>query len=312
MRTHLAIPLLLAALVPATGWAQVSVPFLGYFPDGGRVRPVRGIPASSSVAQALETGEEFARVAAAPGGEFLLVTSAAGEVSIFRPGRSIEALRGALTAPDAIAFSPSGNAVALWSAAAKRVQIVKGLPAAPELREIDVAFLGDAPEALAVSDEGAWLAGAWADGLHAFGPHGEANWLPIAASRRALAFFHGSHDLAVATARGLDRVIDLGGRAEIRPLLKAEETPLEPLAVAVAGRNRRVVVAETGGRLIAVDLNTGVALPSDCRCEPEGLFAVSRSVFRLTGLKEGSYLLFDADTGQVLFAPLALGEGERQ
>jgi hypothetical protein len=309
----LAIPMLLSALSGATGWAQVSVPFLGYFPDGGRIRPVRGIASSSSVARPIETGVEFARVASAPGGEFLLVTAAgSGEVSIFRPARGITPLAGAGASPDLIVFSPGGGAAALWFSAVKRVQIVKGLPGAPEIREIDTAFLGEAPEALAVSDGGDWIVGAWADGLHAFGPRGEANWLPVTGARRALGFFHGSHDLAVAAPRGVFRVIDIGGRAELRLLMAAEESPLEALAAGVAAGNRRVAVVEAGGRIATVETETGVARSVDCRCAPEGLFGVSRSVFRLTGLKDGAFLLFDAETGEVLFAPVTAEEGGRQ
>ena len=307
MRLHLTIVLGLVGGGASPGWAQVSAPLLGYFPDGGRVRPVLGMAASASVAKAMEGGE-FARIAAAPGGDFLLVSSAAtGEVFVLRPGLGTSAIRGAGIGPDSISLSPGGAAGALWFAESRRVQLVRGLRQTPEVREIDVAFLGQAPEALAVSDDGEWLAGAWADGLHAFGPHGEANWLPLEGSRHAVAFFDDSHDVAVATGRGLFRVIDLGGRAEMRLLL---ESAMEPLAVGVAARNRKAVVVEARGRVITLDLETGSTSSVECSCSPEGLFGVGRSIFRLTGLKHGAYLLFDADRGETLFAPLTAEEVE--
>ena len=50
----------------------------------------------------------------------------------------------------------------------------------------------------------------------------------------------------------------------------------------------------------------------DCGCAPEGLFALGRNSFRLTSLRFGAFKLFDADTGEVLFAPLTAEEGARQ
>jgi len=43
-----------------------------------------------------------------------------------------------------------------------------------------------------------------------------------------------------------------------------------------------------------------------------GFRKTCRNVFRLNGLSFGAFKLFDPDTGEVLFAPLAAEEGARQ
>jgi hypothetical protein len=301
--------LTLLSLLALPMWAQVGPPVLGYLPDGARLRPVHGIPAAAAVLPALDAGREFARAAVSPKQDFVLASAADnGEVLIARPGQGMKSITGASASPDAIVVSPSGTAAALWYSSNHHVQIVKGLPDAPEVRDIDATFLNDAPAALAVSDDAEWLAGAWALGLHAFGPHGEVNRVQIDESATALAFFHGSHDLAAATGQGVYTISDAGGRNLVNRVL-----PVTAAAsyAAVVSNNRRVILATTSGQVTSLDLDTGATAAVDCACAPEGLFPMGRA-FRLTGLSFGAFKLFDADTGEVLFAPLAAEEGARQ
>lgn len=289
----------------AAASAQVGGPFLGYLPDGARLRPVFGIPGSASVAPAIDSIPQLSRAVAAPGGDHVLASLAeTGEVAVLRPGRGITILPGAGIAPDSITLSPRGTSGVLWFGSISRAQIVTGLPDSPQLRVVDTAFLGENPSALAISDDGAWFAGLWSRGLYAFGPHGESNWLAIE-DARALAFLQGNHDLAVATLRGVYRVIDIGGRSEIRLIAAAGENGMEPVALAVSGNNRLAVFVDRTGKVTSVRIEDGAITEVDCSCVPQGLFRMSRSVFRLTDLNERYFKIFDADTGEVLYAPLA-------
>jgi hypothetical protein len=307
MKITLTISALLMAL-PTMG--QVSVPVLGYFPDGGRIRPAYGIPAASIVARPIDMNGAFSRLAPAMDGFVLAVSAESGEVGVLRPGLKFVPIPGTGTDPEALVLSPRGAGAALWFTSIKRIQTLKGLPDSPAVHNIDVGFLGNDPESLAVSDDGQWVAGVWQDGLHAFGPNGEANWLPIEGSSRRITFLHGTHDMAIATTAGLFRVIDIGGAAELRRVF-AGDRPMTPMAVGVSANNRRVVVAEPGGRLSTVELETAAVTVKECACEPEGLFGVGRAVFRLTGLRNRSFLLFDADIGELLAAPLSIEEVEQ-
>jgi len=314
-----------ALLAISTLSAQVGAPVLGYVPDGGHLRPVQGIAAASAVMPALDS-REFARAAVSPRQDYALAALAdTGEVAVMRPGGAVRTLSGVNVSPDAIALSPNGSAAALYYAGTRHFQIIKGLPdTAPDsgnVREIDATFLGGAPAAFAISDDADWLAGAWALGVYAFGPHGEVNRLPLDDSATALAFFHASHNLALATATGFYTVADVGGRNLVGvPMPTAVPITAVPINdarfVALTVNNRRAIVAGASGQITAFDLDTGTSLTTDCACTPEGLFAMGRNAFRLNSLKFGAFKLFDADTGEVLFAPLsaqeAAAEGARQ
>ena len=103
--------------------------------------------------------------------------------------------------------------------------MVTGLPDAPSIRQVDASFLGSAPGALAISDDGAWVAGTWTSGTYAFGPNGGVNRLPVE-SAAALAFFQGTHDLASAGAAGLQMVTGIDGFAVVSTLLASADSSL--------------------------------------------------------------------------------------
>jgi hypothetical protein len=294
----------------ASAWAQLSAPVLGYIPDGAKLRPVYGIPAAAAVMPVLDSGRELGRAAVSPRQDYVLASAAdSGEVGIVRPGQSFRSLTGAYVSPDLIGISPNGSAAALYFSSSHHFQIVKGLPDSPEIREVDATFLGDAPVALAIADDAQWLVGAWALGVHAFGPHGDVNRLPLDDAATALAFFHASHDLAVGTAQGVYTIADVGGRNLVGRLTATADAAM---FAAVTLNNRRTILASASGMITAVDLDTGATSTADCACTPEGLFPMGRNAFRLNSLGFGAFKLFDADTGDVLFAPVTAEEGARQ
>ncbi len=295
----------------SSAWAQVGAPQLGWVPDGSRIRPVYGIPAAAAVGPAVATNQDFLQIAASPARDYVLVSTVpTGSVSIYTPERGLVPLDGAGIAPDLLVISPRGSAAALWFSSIHQAQVVTSLPGAPAIRQLDASFLGSAPDALAVSDDGTWLAGAGPGGVYAFGPKGQVNHLPIGDRVTALAFFQGTHDLAAAGAAGLQMVTGVDGFAVVSSLLAASDSALQPVAVAATSDNRMVVLADRGGAVTAVDIGSGAATTSDCGCQPEGLFGLGPgagpSAFRLTGLRDGAFKLFDAAHGEVLFAPLAL------
>jgi hypothetical protein len=290
--------------------AQVAAPQLGWIPDGGGIRPVYGMAAAAAVGPAVPSSQAFAHVAAPPSRNYVLVSAAdTGIVSIYQPGKDLDALDGAGIAPDSIVVSPRGAAAALWFSSINQVQIVTGLPDAPVIRQLDVSFLAGAPAALAVTDDGAWVAGAWPAGAYAFGPQGDANRLPIEDGATVLAFFSESHDLAIANAAGLQMVTGLGAFAIVSTLTPFADSSPPAVAVAVTADNLTVLAVDRGGFITAVRIGAGTGVTVDCACQPEGLFAMGPSSFRLTGLQDGAFKLFDAALGEVLFAPVALSPG---
>ena len=290
--------------------AQVGAPQLGWVPDGARIRPVYGLPAAAAVGAAIPAGQDFSRIAVSTERNYVLVSAAdTGAVSIYTAEPGLTMLGGAGSAPDLILLSPRGSSAALWFSSLNQVQVVTGLPDAPAIRQLDTSFLGSligsAPGALAISDDGNWLAGVWSGGVYAFGPYGEVSRLPVE-NVTALAFFQGTQDLAAAGAAGLQLVTGISGFAAVSNLLSSTDSSLQPVAVAFTADNRTVVLADHSGSVTAVDIGSGAATQSDCGCVPDGLFGIGPAEFRLTGLNGGAFKLFDAAHGEVLFAPLAL------
>ena len=295
------------------GLAQVGAPQLGWVADGTRIRPVYGLPAAAAIGAAVPSDQDFSQIAASPAGNYVLISSAQnGIVSVFTPGNGLIPLPNAGLAPDFIVLSPSGSAAAIWFSSINQVQLVTGLPDAPSIRQVDASFLGSTPDKLAISDDGAWFAGTWPGGVFAFGPTGQATRLPLEDKVTALAFFQGTPDLAAASASSLQRVTGLGSFATASVLLASADSSLQPVAVATTSDNRTVLLADRSGSVTAVDIGSGTAASSDCGCQPEGLFGMGPSAFRLTSLDHGAFRLFDAARGEILFAPLALGEGAGQ
>jgi hypothetical protein len=298
----------------ASAFAQVGAPQLGWVPDGTRIRPVYGIPAAAAVGAPISADQDFSQIVSSPARNYVLVTAAdTGTVSLYTTLRGIVPIAGAGNGPDSVVLSPLGSAAALWFSSVNQIQLVTGLPDAPVIRQLDAAFLGFAPGALAISDDGAWVAGTWvagtgASGLYAFGPNGEVNRLPVE-SATTLGFFQGSHNLAAAGPGGLQMVTGVEGFAVISTLLASADSSLQPVGVAATSGNRTLLLADQSGSVTTIDIASGAAATSDCGCQPLGLFGMGPSAFRLTGLEGGAFKLFNA-SGEILFVPLALTETE--
>jgi hypothetical protein len=291
-------------------FAQIEAPQLGWIPDGARIRPVYGIPAAAAVGAPIPAGQDFAQIAASPARNYVLVSAAdTGIMSIYTQEHGLVPLDGAGSAPDSVILSPRGFSAALWYSSIHQIQVITGLPDAPAIRQLDASLLGSAPAALAVSDDGTWLAGVGTGNVYAFGPTSEVNRLPIE-NVVALAFFQGSHNLAAASAAGLQTVTGIENFAVLSNLLTSADSSLQPAAIAATYDNKTVVLADQSGSLTIIDVASGTATTSDCACQPAGLFGMGPSAFRLTGLDAGAFKLFDAASGQVLFVPLTLAETE--
>jgi hypothetical protein len=104
------------------------------------------------------------------------------------PGAIIP-IRGAVTAPDFLSFSPSGTSAALVSRAAGRLQVIGALPLAPQLvRDIDIGVLADVPDCVAVSDDGGSVLYSALGAVYALLPD-DSSRLIVAARRASISFF---------------------------------------------------------------------------------------------------------------------------
>jgi len=299
----------LALAASASAFGQVEGPLFGYLPDGARLRPVYGIAASASIGAAADYGRDFSRIAVSPRQDYAIVAAAdTGAVFVASPTGAMTPIPGADANPDRIFLSPRGSAALLWSASSGRLQFLTGLSGSLSVRNASATFLNTLPHAFAVSDDGQFAAGAFADGLWLFGPQGQATPLPSQERALSLAFFAGRPDLAVATATHVFSIKDVGGQPTVSQLYEGPR--MAPVGLAVSADNQHLVAAEVSGSLLSLDLSSGGAARFDCGCSPEGAFSMGRSVFRFTGLKGAVFKVFDASTGEVFFVPLAQGSGD--
>lgn len=321
--------LFLICICATAGWGQsgapIASPTLGFVPQGSQIRTMQGIPAAGAIGPILETGRNLALITISPRQNYILATDAeTGEVVSVTPAGSTNVVPGAAANPDRIAMSPSGSSAALWFNATNRAQIISGLPGSPSIREIDASFLTASPTAIAVSDDGIWLAigSLAATGGYVFAGDGSMTTIPLGDFVMGLAFFHNRSALAIATPSQIFTA-DPASTAPPVPVGNLESTYLT-----VSADNQRIVAAE-GSSITTIELSSGAVSTLDCGCLVEGLFGLGGSVFRITspGFLPASFIyingthfargpvfatgpenvkLFDAENNRILAVPLAL------
>jgi hypothetical protein len=314
MRINVMLRTALFCTLASAAWGQVSGPVLGYLPEGDSIRTMYGLPAAGAVGAALNMGRALTLPVVSPSQTFALgVAADTGELLLMIPSAdgsaaAVSSVNGAAAGASGIVLSPDGSAAASWFSSTGHIQVVNGLPNSAAVRDIDASFLGSAPAALAVSDDGQWVAGAWAQGLYAFGPTGQVTVLPVDAPVTALSFFHRRADIALATATQTITITDVGGSAVPAVLWSVPDTGAPAgslLGIGVSFDNNSVVMAWDSGGLLTINLAAGTSAGADCACAPAGVFGLGGSVFRLTGLSAGALKVFDSATGDVWFVPLA-------
>jgi hypothetical protein len=248
----------------------------------------------------VSAGGTFA-LASTPGGDVVVVTVASDGVTL-----QLATIPGAIDGN--LQLSPNGSSGLVSSGG--QLQVITGLPGSPAAQPaVSASYLG-AVSALAVSDDGQWIAGVFGGAVFALGSSGQAITLPAPAGVTALTFFHGTEDLAVTTATQIVEISSIAsGTPTTTTIFGSPDTPappISPIALALTSDNSRVVLVEPNGGIGQVVLAGGAVSTADCGCTPLGLTGLGGSVFLLSGLTNGSVKIYDAASGSVLFVPLAL------
>ncbi len=282
----------IALALAAAASAQVSVPLLGWLPQGTEIRPIHGLPGGAVLAPALNVGHRLANIAVSPSENYVLATDAqSGVPLLIQPGVSLTTLA-APAKPDRIVTSPRGSSAALYYSANGLLEIVSGLPASPSFRSIGVG----AVSAIAVSDDGQSLAAASSAGVYEWGPDGAALQLYSGSDAGALAFFSNSANLAIATATQILSVTGAG------PAVLYQGS-LQPAGLGISFDNRKIVLADHDGTVYSIDAQTGAPSTLNCGCTPGGVFPMGGAVFRLTATDVGPVKLADAQHNAIFAIP---------
>jgi hypothetical protein len=307
-RVFLSVVLTGATLVGTAG-AQVGPPMLGYLPDSGALRAMTGIPASGSIGPILGSGQVFTQLVASPSGTFALADNADGTVmvvTVASDGVTLNTVVVAGATAGNLQLSPSGSSGLISNGGV--VQAISGLPGAPTAQPaVDTTYLG-AASALAVSDDGQWVAGVFGGSVYALATGGQAEPLPAPSGVSALAFYRGTDDLAATTANQVVTITGIAATPASTTVFGSANAPVppeSPIAIALTEGNAQIVLLEPDGGIGEIDLTSGSVTTANCGCTPQGLNGLSGSVFRISNLAGGAVKLYDADSGNVLFVPLA-------
>jgi hypothetical protein len=311
MRIHFSAvyPLFAAAVISGNALAQQSAvfgaPAMGYAFDreAHGLRPIRGVPGGATIGDPLDAGFRIDQAAvSSQQGYALAITGGAVRLVQFKSG---------LTATDlpvtgvarAVYVSPQGSAAAVLSDG--WLGFVTGLTgSSPQIAGLAVNIQ---PVDAAISDDGAYLLAALADGSAAvFGKDGTRTSLAMPGPVSRVAFRPGSTD---ALAASTDDRVWLVQQTLIAPVISLIAQSADGIAGPVGlsfvpGTNRAVIANSGTGALHSVDVVSGARSTIPCSCKPVQLEAMaSPGVFRLTtALTEPQYL-FDGRSGQTFFVP---------
>ena len=293
---------------------QVSGPVAGYVFDGAALRPITGVMGGATLGDALSLGIAPRAAVVSPQLDSALVTAADGSLHLFQlSGLSATEVAWS-TAPASaqrVVYSPSGMAAAIY--ATGRVLVVSGLPNAPAA----AAFTVDpglsptksgshpayaAPEAMALSDDAAWLLMAGDGRLRLLGASGSNSVLLEGARTVAAAFASSGHAAAVLNGAGpwLDVYPDVAAAPAGRI---AAPGLTEPVGLAYSADGMLVVAAARGGSVAVFDLANGPTTLA-CACAPTGVARLGK-LFRLTDAGAGPVWLVDTGVSppRLVFVP---------
>jgi hypothetical protein len=203
-------------------------PLLGFTYDAywNEVRAIIGVPGASMLSDPLSLPDEVTDVYFAPGQKYAIVKRADAALGLIAfPSATPAALAempGGSSSADIIAFSPSGNAAAIYSVVDRRLQIFTGLPDEPRLiRDLALNSLPEEPFTFAIADTGRSLVAASTTyALYRIIDGGTFEYLDRAEDLAGMVFASGSDDLVVLDrSRGTALLFqDVGTRASRRVL----------------------------------------------------------------------------------------------
>lgn len=316
-KTLFALLAAIPALAAAADQAGLSGPVLGYVFDPGlhQLRPILGLPGASRQGPPLATGVELRSAAISPSQQAAIAASDTVPVLMafeLAPGTSPlrHDIEGSSPGLSEIAFTPNGRAAALWSANARHIQIVVGLPSAPQLAsDLDVSSLPGPVSAVALSDGGTLIVAVTEGdraGVYRLEGAAAASVLWTGSAVAALSFIPGQDDALIADkgTREVFLVRSVTGSPAPMRLAGEPEGIVDP--VAVQSGAGAVHVANASGAVVSIDLAGGGVRNVACRCRPSALQRLSGDgVFSLTGPDAETMWLLDAGPGgtRVVFVP---------
>jgi len=315
-----------------SGMAQSTLtgPTLGLFfdPKVHAIRPIWGIPGSSTAGQPIDLGFPLAAGMISPSQDYALVVAGDGSMSAVTfafNGPSLQPITSA-AAPDRIVTSPGGNSVALYSSASQSVQILTNLPVSPQMaRQVDLSTLPNAPDVVAISDDGALLLVGVRENADCSPTQGEVFvFTPDAAAPRsiasvqhvsAIAFLAQSHDALLAddVANSVTFVSDVANGANIVWAFTSQQLPSPDSVQASPDRQSFLVASSTNSLIGILDAAGSHAVVVACDCVPAELRPLNAALtYQITEPANGLLWVLDGRMSypRVFFVPIPSDSGQ--
>lgn len=304
----------------ANGASSLGAPSIGFVATASdkEARFVSGIIGASGVRGPASLGDDVVRVVVAPGQAGALIQRGEErtlEWATIRNGTFADSqpVGGSLAGAQFVVFSPSGSYAAVYSATARRIQVISGLPDRPGVAsDYDAASFPADVTALAVSDGGSVLAavGNGADTSFVASPSPEGGYRAVfnGAAVSAVRFVPGTEKVVIAD-RGANTIslLSRGGEDAGTTILAGEAQGVhDPVDLEASPDGGRIFVLNSGRRgVLMIDVAQSRTADLDCRCEPSALRRVAGSMLHVAAGDSESVWLLDMKAAEpwIAYAP---------
>ena len=317
----------LVAILCVCGAAQtapaINGPSLGFVADkeGATIWPLLGILGASVPGPPLVLPQDIRDAVISPRHDYALAIAGTNAevvlVDLTAANPTINPVPGARPQANLISLSPTGAAAALFEKQTGRLQLVSGLPSAPQVvREFDASILSGEVLGIAVSDDARL---ALVNAIH-IDDKTRTLWLvgrgdsaaPLSVSRPSHITFIANASSALIVEQDVQAVVlmeHLNDNPVRLPGIVMRESGHPIAAIAASRDGRSIFVAQEGSDDISVtDLQSRTTVVVACHCKPTVFSPLKgTSVFRLNGLSTGPIAVLDARPGfppRTLIIPL--------
>ena len=273
----------------------------------GAALAVAGVPLDFDLDRALISSALSFAIAAPPDSDHLKL------IRLFETGPAVTPIPDSLNSYDLGSLSRIGKAAIFYQSGCRCVQVVSGLPDAPQVvRTITLAQDAAVVQALAVADDARAFAIATRTGdsgeISLYGPDSHVS---IARPADALGFSPDGLTLAVADAPA--KTISILRDANLVEIATERDGISNPAGVAFASSNR-MVVADRESRVHVIAAETGRVVAVDCSCKPSAVETMSiEDTFRISDIASGALWIVQltGSSGRTIFIPVDRSESRQ-
>ena len=272
---------------------KIAVPVLGYLLDasGTGVTPIHGIASAPLLGELVSKPVGVGHIYLPPRQHYALVEqSTTGAMAIWHLARRhmaadqdlLDAIPGAFSHPDSVAFSPTGKAAALYSSSQAQIQVLTGLPGTPVIQSRISAGSAGQLTTVALSDDGQIVLATNSSGQIELSADGKLlHAMPWTYSLRAVSFVSNTHNVLLSDAR----------QRQLLLLQNVEALNSPPVVLGNGLQPDHLAVSSDGETLLALDTARQTLWQIDARTLSALLVPAGQQAQTLIALRDGHTFL---------------------